>query len=80
VRPSHPIQVPDRYPPMSVWNEVDAAVRHADALQREGHEVHFEIDESTGKLVIQLRETDGGGVLRDLSPADAVAIAGGAPA
>jgi hypothetical protein len=80
VRPSHPVQVPDRYPPMSVWNEVDAAVRHADALRRDGHEVHFEIDASTGKLVIQLRETEGGGILRDLSAADAVAIAGGAPA
>jgi hypothetical protein len=65
---------------MSVWNEVDAASRHADKLREEGHEIHFEISETTGKLVIQLREIDGGGVLRVLSPADAVAIADGAPA
>ena len=73
------MQVPDRYPPLSVWREVDAAGRHADQLRAEGREVHFELDERTGRLVIQLRELDGG-VLRDLSPADAVAIAGGAPA
>jgi uncharacterized FlaG/YvyC family protein len=65
---------------MSVWNEVDAAGRHAEELRKQGHEVHFEINETTGKLVIQLREIDGGGVLRELSPSDAVAIAGGAPA
>jgi uncharacterized FlaG/YvyC family protein len=65
---------------MGVWNEVDAAGRHADALREDGHEVHFEISESTGQLVIQLREVNGGGVLRELSPSDAVAIAGGAPA
>jgi uncharacterized FlaG/YvyC family protein len=80
VRLSHSVQVPDRYPPMSVWNEVDTAVRHVDTLRREGREVHFEIDEVTGGLVIQLREIEGGGILRELSPADAVAIAGGAPA
>ena len=74
------MQVPDRYPPMGVWNEVDAAGRHADALREEGHEVHFDRNEETGKLVIQLRELEGGSVLRELSPLDAVAIAGGAPA
>jgi len=73
------VQVPDRYPPLSVWREVDAAGRRAEALREEGHEVHFEIDEATGRLRIQLREADGG-VLRELTPADAVAIAGGAPA
>ena len=30
---------------MRVWNDVDAAGRHADALREEGHEVHFELDE-----------------------------------
>jgi uncharacterized FlaG/YvyC family protein len=65
---------------MRVWNEVDAASRYADALREEGREVHFELDEKTGRLVIQLREVDGGGVLRELSPADAIAIAAGAPA
>ena len=79
MRLTHAVQVPDRYPPMSVWHEVDAAGRHAEALREDGHEVHFEIDEASGRLVIQLREV-GGGVLRELSPADAVAIAGGAPA
>jgi hypothetical protein len=73
------VQVPDRYPPMSVWQEVDAAGRRADELRAEGHEVHFEWDDATGRLVIQLRET-AGGVLRDLTASDAVAIAAGAPA
>jgi hypothetical protein len=73
------VQVPDRYPPLSVWREVDAAGHRADELRAAGREVHFELDERTGRIVIQLRELDGG-VLRDLSAADAVAIAGGAPA
>jgi hypothetical protein len=72
------VQVPDRYPPLSVWREVDSAGRRVDELRAEGREVHFEHDSETGRLVIQLRELDGG-VLRDLSPADAIAIAGGAP-
>jgi hypothetical protein len=65
---------------MRVWNEADAAGRHVDRLREEGHEIHFEISPATGKLVIQLREIEGGGVLRELSPSDAVAIADGAPA
>lgn len=64
---------------MRVWQEVDAAARYVDALHECGREVHFEIDPDSGRLVIQLRELDGG-VLRELRPADAVAIAGGAPA
>jgi hypothetical protein len=79
VRPHLAVQVPDRYPPLGVWREVDAAGRRADELREEGREVHFELDEQTGRLVIQLRELDGG-VLRELAPSDAVAIAGGAPA
>jgi hypothetical protein len=79
VRPTRPVQVPDRYPPMSVWHEVDAAGARADALREEGREVHFDVDPESGRLVIQLRELDGG-VLRELKPADAVAIACGAPA
>jgi hypothetical protein len=64
---------------MSVWQEVDAAAGHAEALRECGREVHFEVDPDSGRLVIQLRELDGG-VLRELKPADVVAIAGGAPA
>jgi hypothetical protein len=79
VRPTRDVQVPDRYPPLKVWQEVDAAGRRADELIEEGREVHFDVDVNTGRLVIQLREIDGG-VLRELKPADAVAIADGAPA
>ena len=64
---------------MNVWQEVDAAARYADELRERGREVHFEVDPDDGRLVIQLRELDGG-VLRELKAADAVAIAGGAPA
>lgn len=64
---------------MSVWQECDAAANHVDALREGGREVHFEVDPTSGRLVIQLRELDGG-VLRELKPADAAAIAGGAPA
>ena len=64
---------------MSVWQECDAAARYVDALHDCGREVHFEVDQASGRLVVQLRELDGG-ILRELKPADAVAIADGAPA
>jgi hypothetical protein len=32
VRPTRAVQVPDRYPPMSVWQEVDAAGGGADEV------------------------------------------------
>ena len=73
-----PVQVPDRYPPMRVWREVDAAGGRADELRDQGREVHFEVDDATGRLVIQLREVDGA-VVRELRPAEVFGIAGLAP-
>ena len=72
------VPVPERYPPMSVWQEVDAAGRRADELREQGREVHFEVNPQSGQLVIQLRDLDGT-VVRDLGVDDAVAIAAGAP-
>ena len=73
------VNVPDRYPPLSVWRECDAAARRAEELRADGRELHFELDEPSGRLSIELRELDGT-CLRELTAADAVAIAGGAPA
>ena len=64
------------YPPMSVWNECDAAAARAAELAAQGREVHFEL---AGRLGIELRGEDGE-PLRRLSACDVLAIAGGAPA
>jgi hypothetical protein len=67
------------YPPPEVWLAVDAAARRADELEAEGREVDFRLDELTGRLSIDLRDL-AGTVFRELSVAEAVEIAEGAPA
>jgi hypothetical protein len=46
-------------------------------LEAAGREVEFRLDELTGRLAIELRDA-AGTVLRELAPADAVAVAEGA--
>ena len=56
---------------------MDAAAGRAERLRGEGRELDFRLDELTGRLAIELRDL-AGTVLRELSPADAVAVADGA--
>jgi hypothetical protein len=67
------------YPPPEVWLAVDAAARRAEELEAEGRELDFRLDGLTGRLSIELRDL-AGTAFRELSVADAVAIAEGAPA
>jgi hypothetical protein len=73
------VEVAGLYPPPEVWLAVDAAAKRAGELEAEGREVDFRLDELTGHLSIELRDL-AGTVFRELSVADAVAIAEGAPA
>ena len=79
MKPPADIEVPDRYPPLSVWKECDAAAGRARELRAEGRELHFELDEVSGRLAIELRALDGQ-LLRKLSVGEAMAIAAGEPA
>ena len=65
---------PPEWPPQRVWREVDDAARVWDDLHKQGCEVHFELDEESGRLAIEMRDLDGN-VLETLSPSDALAIA-----
>jgi hypothetical protein len=67
------------YPPPEVWAAVDAAARRVDELEADGRELDFRLDELTRSLSIELRDL-AGTVFRELSAAEAVAIAEGAPA
>lgn len=66
------------WPPKRVWREVDEAALRWDELQAQGRELHFEIDEQRGGLVIELRDLDGD-VVDTVSPTEALAIAAGQP-
>jgi hypothetical protein len=65
---------PPEWPPQRVWREVDDAAQVWDDLHEQGCEVHFEIDEQSGRLAIEMRDLEGN-VLETLSPSDALAIA-----
>jgi hypothetical protein len=67
------------HPPPEVWREVDQAARAYEVLKSQNRELHFETDEQTGKVKIEVRDGEGQ-VLRTIPATEAVAIAGGAPA
>jgi hypothetical protein len=67
---------PPEWPPESVWREVDEAAQVWDDLQARGRELHFELDEDTGRLNIEIRDLEGKTV-GPVSPIEAVAIASG---
>jgi hypothetical protein len=70
---------PPEWPPASVWREVDAAAQVWDELQAHGRELHFVLDEDSGRLAIEMRDLDGN-LLSTVSPAEALAIASGSAA
>jgi hypothetical protein len=69
---------PPEWPPQRVWREVDDAAEVWDDLHARGRQVHFEIEEATGRLAIEMRDLDGN-VLETLSPSETLAIAAGSP-
>jgi len=66
------------WPPKRVWREVDEAALVWDDLQAQGCELHFEVDEDSGRLIIEMRDLDGE-VLGTVSPSEALVIASGSP-
>ena len=54
-------------PPASVLAEVDAAFARAEQLRAAGREIHFGLDATTRRLVVEIRAASGE-VLRTLAP------------
>ena len=65
-------------PPPEVRREVQAAAGRAEQLRREQRELHFEIDEDAGRVVVQVRDLDGR-VIRTIAPSEALEVMSGKP-
>jgi hypothetical protein len=63
-------------PPPDVLREVEAAGRRAEELWNARRELHFDVDEESGRLVIHVRDLEGG-VVRTIPPSEALDIMSG---
>jgi hypothetical protein len=64
-------------PPPEVLDEVARAADRAAELARENRELHFSVDEDTGRVVIQVRDLDGN-VIRTIPGTEALEVMSGA--
>jgi len=65
-------------PPPDALREVDRAAQRADELWREKRELHFEMDEDSGRVIVQVRDLDGN-VIRTIPPSEALDVLAGKP-
>jgi flagellar protein FlaG len=63
-------------PPPDVLKAIDAAAARVDELHRAHRELHFEVNEHTGRVSIQVRDLQGH-VIRDVPPSEALDIVDG---
>jgi FlaG protein len=63
-------------PPPDVIREVDRAARRADELWRDQRELHFEMDEDSGRVIVQVRDLEGR-VIRTIPPSEALDVLSG---
>jgi flagellar protein FlaG len=66
----------DASPPESVLDAVGAAADRADALAGQNRELHFELDHTSKRVIIQVRDLDGN-VIRTIPPSKALEIMSG---
>lgn len=64
-------------PPPEVLDAIGAAADRVDELAAADRELHFSVDEGTGRVVIQVRDLDGN-VLRTIPPSAALDVMAGA--
>jgi flagellar protein FlaG len=64
------------FPPEDVLKQIDDAAARVDELHRAHRELHFEVDEHTGRVSIQVRDLEGH-VIRNVPPSEALDIAAG---
>jgi hypothetical protein len=67
--------IPDA-PPPNVLHEVQEAGRHAEELWNARRELHFQVDDDTGRVVVQVRDLEGN-VIRTIPPSEALEIMSG---
>ena len=65
------------FPPDEVRDAVGAAADRVDELAAADRELHFSVDDDTGRVVIQVRDLDGQ-VIRTIPPSEALEIMSGA--
>ena len=71
-------RLPVSAPPPEVLHEVDRAAERADDLWRDGYELHFEVDEESGRVAVRVRDLDGD-VIRTIAPSEALDVMAGKP-
>ena len=69
--------IPDE-PPPDALREVDRAAARAEELWNDQRELHFEMDEDSGRVIVQVRDLDGR-VIRTIPPSEALDIMSGRP-
>jgi FlaG protein len=65
-------------PPPDALREVDRAAARADELWQDKRELHFEMDEDSGRVIVQVRDLDGR-VIRTIPPSEALDVLSGRP-
>ena len=65
-------------PPEDALREVDRAAARADELWHDKRELHFAMDEDSGRVIVQVRDLDGR-VIRTIPPSEALDILSGRP-
>jgi hypothetical protein len=64
-------------PPPEVLDAVGVAAGRAEAMAAENRELHFDRDEKTGRVVVQLRDLANGEVFRTIPPSEALTALSG---
>jgi hypothetical protein len=64
-------------PPAAVLDEIGAAADRAEALAAANRELHFRVDDQTGRVVVEVRDFDGN-VIRTIPPSEALDVMAGA--
>jgi len=65
-------------PPPDALREVDRAAARAEELWRDDRELHFEMDQDSGRVIVEVRDLDGN-VIRTIPPSEALDIMSGKP-
>ena len=65
-------------PPEDALREVDLAAARAEELWRDQCELHFAMDEDSGRVIVQVRDLDGR-VIRTIPPSEALDVLAGRP-
>jgi len=65
-------------PPPEVLDEVAAARDRAAELAAANRELHFSMDEASGRVIVQVRDLEGN-VIRTIPPSEALSVMSGQP-